>query len=395
MGAVAATLLAAAGTTHGGSGPRDASALASPTRSRQFGGPVAAGASRAVRSLPDLGSVTPPTGAAARLGSAADHAPGPTTAAAPVAAAGAGPRGAGSVGPDAAGRSPVSSSSLGPVPTPPASSTSAGLPVSPAAVAPLPDIADPAERFERELERHASASRPTPGRLPHRFEPMARALLPGTARARVSSDEASRSALASVGKLAATVGDVIHLAQPLDATPRSAEIVAHELTHVASPSPAPRFFADDRDSPEERRARAVGRAMAQAPVGSPPVAPAPAGSGPAGVPAGSGAPPAGANGGSRPAGSSTRPAGSTGSSSTAGASTTGTRIPGGSSGHAGHAGTAGSPSAGVGNPASPNGVSTTGLSDAGSLDVERLLDALEARVLRELERRGRRWPRMI
>ena len=72
------------------------------------------------------------------------------------------------------------------------------------------------------------------------------------------TDRATRDALAAVGKQAATVGGVIHLQRHPDRSARTAEIVAHELVHVAHPSPRPRFFDDDRHSGEEALARATG-----------------------------------------------------------------------------------------------------------------------------------------
>jgi hypothetical protein len=112
-----------------------------------------------------------------------------------------------------------------------------------------------ADRFMAELSR-TRAARPTP--LPERLRPMAD-LIAGGAAPRVSHDVASRQALRSVGKLAATVGDVIHLDRSVNQVPT--EVLAHELTHVAHPSPAPRFFADDRPSAEERRAETIGKLM--------------------------------------------------------------------------------------------------------------------------------------
>jgi hypothetical protein len=82
------------------------------------------------------------------------------------------------------------------------------------------------------------------------------------------------AALAAAGKTAATVGGVIHLRRPLDRSPRSAEIVAHELVHVARPSPQPRFFGDDRHSAEERLAERTGglaRALVAPDLVAPPV----------------------------------------------------------------------------------------------------------------------------
>jgi hypothetical protein len=105
--------------------------------------------------------------------------------------------------------------------------------------------------------------RPAP--LPTPFRPMADAIA-GRRPVMLSTDAASRRALRSVRKVAATTGDTIHL-DP-DAVPRSRldEVVAHELTHIAHPSPAPRFFDDIDDSPEERRAEQVASIMARSPL---------------------------------------------------------------------------------------------------------------------------------
>jgi hypothetical protein len=43
-------------------------------------------------------------------------------------------------------------------------------------------------------------------------------------------------------------------------------VIAHELTHVAHPSPVPRFFDDDDRGPEERQAEQVAAVMRRAPV---------------------------------------------------------------------------------------------------------------------------------
>jgi len=130
---------------------------------------------------------------------------------------------------------------------------------------PLPAHAPIADRFLHELGRHR---RERPVELPAAFRPMAEIIAPER-RPLLATGEASRRALAAVGKVAATTGDVIHLAEaPTTSTPRAElhAIIAHELTHVASPSAAPRFFADDRDSPEERRAHAVGELIRRSPV---------------------------------------------------------------------------------------------------------------------------------
>jgi hypothetical protein len=119
-----------------------------------------------------------------------------------------------------------------------------------------------ADRFMTALSATVQR-RPAP--LPTPFRPMADAIA-GRRPVMLSTDAASRRALRSVRKVAATTGDTIHL-DP-DAVPRSRldEVVAHELTHIAHPSPAPRFFDDIDDSPEERRAEQVARVMARSPL---------------------------------------------------------------------------------------------------------------------------------
>jgi hypothetical protein len=118
----------------------------------------------------------------------------------------------------------------------------------------------PVRRFESVLRRTPAAPAP----LPVRWRPLASAIA-GERRVRVSTNAASRAALQAAGKRAATTGDVIHLAQPLRG-PADAAVLAHELTHVASPSPAARFFDDDRDSPEERRAEMIADVIRRSPV---------------------------------------------------------------------------------------------------------------------------------
>lgn len=119
-----------------------------------------------------------------------------------------------------------------------------------------------AEQFMRELERSVRA-RPTP--LPTPFRPMAEAIT-GSDRVLLSTDAGSRRALRAVGKRAATTGNVIHLDRAPTPSPAINEVIAHELTHVAHPSPTPRFFDDIDDSPEERRAEAVAKVMASSPL---------------------------------------------------------------------------------------------------------------------------------
>jgi Domain of unknown function (DUF4157) len=112
--------------------------------------------------------------------------------------------------------------------------------------------------FVAELQRHR-AERPRP--LPRHYQPLATAIV-GDRPVRLATGQASRRALAKVGKVAATTGDTIHV----DTVRPTAEVIAHELTHVAHPSPVPRFFDDDDRSPEERRAEQVAAVMRRAPI---------------------------------------------------------------------------------------------------------------------------------
>ena len=128
-------------------------------------------------------------------------------------------------------------------------------PSAPAATA---QAASPAETFAAELARHRVER---PRAIPITYRPLAKAIV-GDRPVRVSTSTASRTALRKVGKIAATTGDTIHLATP--APPP--HVMAHELTHVAHPSPVPRFFDDDERTPEERRAEQVARIMRRAPV---------------------------------------------------------------------------------------------------------------------------------
>lgn len=96
--------------------------------------------------------------------------------------------------------------------------------------------------------------------LPVQLRPLAH-LVVGPQRAatvRVRTGRATSEALAEVGRPAATVGNVVHLAAPPSHSARSAEVVAHELVHAGRPSPVPRFFQDDHDSAEERQAALTG-----------------------------------------------------------------------------------------------------------------------------------------
>ncbi|MDP9075355.1 MAG: DUF4157 domain-containing protein [Actinomycetota bacterium] len=113
---------------------------------------------------------------------------------------------------------------------------------------------DAAARFSAALRTGpADPVQPLPGHL----EPLARAIV-GSHRVSMRTGPTTQRALVAAGKQAATFDRVIHLRRAPDRTPRSAEIVAHELVHAAHPSPRPRFLDDDRHSHEETVARRTG-----------------------------------------------------------------------------------------------------------------------------------------
>ena len=107
--------------------------------------------------------------------------------------------------------------------------------------------------------------RSRPATLPTPFRALADQIAGGR-KVMLSTDTATRKALRSVGKVAATTGDTIHLDPVATTAARMNHVVAHELTHVANPSPVARFFDDDIDSPEERQAEATAKIMARSPL---------------------------------------------------------------------------------------------------------------------------------
>jgi hypothetical protein len=79
----------------------------------------------------------------------------------------------------------------------------------------------------------------------------------------IATGKGSRQALAAVGASAATTSSVIHLPSAPDNSARTASILAHELTHVAAGSPVARFHGG-RPSIEETAATQVERIVARA-----------------------------------------------------------------------------------------------------------------------------------
>jgi hypothetical protein len=119
--------------------------------------------------------------------------------------------------------------------------------------------ATPRERWET-----AVAARPleSPRPLPVAFHAMATAI---TGRARpplFTTGPSTRSALAAAGALGATTGTVVHLPAAPTSGPAVSAVLAHELTHTKSPVRRPRFLlggASGLLDDDERQALAAGR----------------------------------------------------------------------------------------------------------------------------------------
>jgi hypothetical protein len=124
---------------------------------------------------------------------------------------------------------------------------------------PNPIRSTPRQRWET-----AVAARPleTPRPLPAEFHAMATAI---TGRARpplFTTGPSTRSALAAAGALGATTGAVVHLPATPTGGPAVSAVLAHELTHTRSPVRRPRFFlggASGLLDDDERQALAAGQ----------------------------------------------------------------------------------------------------------------------------------------
>jgi hypothetical protein len=125
-------------------------------------------------------------------------------------------------------------------------------------------VAPPLDTVASRFAERVAAPATSMTSLPQRWQPLAKAIV-GDRTVHVRTDPVARRALAEAGKIAATTGNVIHLRrEPVSAA--DAAVLAHELTHVAHPSPAPRFFDDHRPSVEERRAEQIADIIRRSPV---------------------------------------------------------------------------------------------------------------------------------
>ena len=255
----------------------------------------------------------------------------------------------------------------------------------------------PRQRWEAAVARRPLEA---PRALPSAFHAMATAI---TGRARpplFTSGPATRAALAAAGALGATTGTVVHL--PAVPTAGLSGVLAHELTHTRSPVRRPRFLLEGASGlldDDERQALSAGRAGAgivdSLPVGG--------GMGAVGDVATRAARAAVLEAAASPLGSAF--GGLSGSLGSGGGSSGGLSGLGNGSGNglgaadetasgavAAASGARGGVSGALG---AVSGVASAaaGLADAAqhALDPDRIVEIVEQRLLREIERRGGRW----
>jgi hypothetical protein len=263
--------------------------------------------------------------------------------------------------------------------------------------------ATPQQRWRAAIAvRPLEASRP----LPTAFHAMATAITGRPHPPRFTTGPATRHALAATGALGATTGSVVHLATVPVRQPAAVAVLAHELMHTRYPVSRPRFLLAGTSAPvddDERAALATGRGLLGGGSGGP------GGSG-AGIvdrlPVGAGIGAVGelATRAARAAvleataaasllaadrpGSVTAPAATVPTAPdatvTEGAgSTGGVAVGGPNTGLGGGPGTGQPPGQTHGVAAGPGGGT--------ALDADRVVELVEERLLREIERRGGRW----
>jgi hypothetical protein len=271
----------------------------------------------------------------------------------------------------------------------------------------LAAIGDSAAGTPRQRWETAVSARPleAPRSLPPPFHALARAITGRPRPPQYTTGPATRGALAAAGALGATTGTVVHLPRP-PVTSVDAAVLAHELTHTRSPVRRPRFLLSGASAlldDDERQALAAGRrpagVAAAEPVGAGIVDQLPVGGGMGAVAEvavraakaaviEAGAAPLSA----MPDAATSWTAGATESgfggslagtaSGPAGVAAAGSRAPGGPD-RVGPSGTTGQPAGAGGAPG--GGVV------AANLDPDRVMEIIEERLVREIERRGGRW----
>jgi hypothetical protein len=240
---------------------------------------------------------------------------------------------------------------------------------------------------------------------------MARTITGNRTPPRFTTGPATRHALAAAGALGATSGSVVHLAAAPTGDPASAGVLAHELAHTRRQVSRPRFLLASATGPvdeDEREALAVGHGRLR--HGSPGTTVAPQGSVAAGIvdrlPVGAGVGPIGelsAGAGVRETTAASSSFAPSARGAVINAATADEAASGNAAGGAGLGGGGGDTASG-GTGADAGGSATTppGSTPGGSqpppaagggvpLDPDRIVELVEERLLREIERRGGRW----
>ncbi|MEU5266861.1 DUF4157 domain-containing protein [Amycolatopsis sp. NPDC021455] len=230
--------------------------------------------------------------------------------------------------------------------------------------APAGPVREP--RTAEQRWRAAVARQPleTPRAFPAAFRPLVAGLTAGS-HVRYTTGPRTRAALAAAGALGATTGSTVHLSAPPDTRPSSMRVLAHELAHARRPVGRPRFLlglSTGAADEEERAAQAVGNRVSAGVVDGLPVG----GAGAAGVV--DVATQAARNAVAEHAAEQVTEAGQ--------AVNTVSEAAGEARATAEHAVTA---------------AATTVAKGPSAADLDRIAEALEERVLRQLERRGGRY----
>lgn len=263
-------------------------------------------------------------------------------------------------------------------------------------------ILPPQRRWEA-----AVAARPleAPQALPARFHALASAVTGAALPPRYTTGPATRHALAAAGALGATTGSVVHLPAPPARVPVT--VLAHELSHARQPVRRPRFLLSSMSGAvddDERGALAAGRGLlTNAATG---------GNGPetgAGLvdrlPVGGGAGAVGAvtevatraaraaviEAGASPPSGGTGFGDLGGGFPSGGSTSTATSVQEGGGTSSGTTGGGTTSAAGASTESAPAATNAGATGGAAPLDIDTVLEAVEERLLREIERRGGRW----
>jgi hypothetical protein len=276
----------------------------------------------------------------------------------------------------------------------------------------FPASASPHQRWRSAI---SSVPLETPQPLPSAFHDLARSITGRAHPPRYTTGPATRRALSAAGALGATTGTVVHLGAPPTAGPQVAAVLAHELSHARTPVSRPRFLlggltgGDD----DERQALATGRrylgGLTEGLPGGPSGAAESVGAGIVGnLPVGRDMAPV-AEMATQVARAAVLEATAATSGIASSLSSAGSQLAGGASGLVDSATSAvsgatapvgdGAPGGGDAPGGAPGGapgasvVSGPGGTKAAAtpLDPDRVIEVVQERLLREIERRGGRW----